>query len=417
MQLKRVVVTGIGALTPLGNNLTEYWDGLINGVSGAGMITQFDASKFRTKFACEVKGFDPTTFLDRKEARKIDRFAQFALGASDQALADAGLNKDNIDPDRTGVIFASGIGGIITFQNEVSDFARGDGTPRFNPFFIPKMILDMAASQISMRHNLRGPLYAVVSACASSTNAMIDAFDNIRLGKADIMVSGGTEAVITEAGVGGFNAMKAMSERNDDPSTASRPYDKDRDGFVLGEGSGVIILEELEHAKARGAKIYCEIAGGGATGDAYHITAPHPEGLGAKNAMLAALKDAGMKPENIDYVNTHGTSTPLGDGAEIKAIQYVFGEHAYNLNISATKSMTGHCLGAAGAVEAIASIMSVIHDIVPPTINHFTDDPELDPKLNFTFNKAQKRTVNAALSNTFGFGGKNACVIVKKYVA
>ena len=417
MQLKRVVVTGIGALTPLGNNLTEYWDGLINGVSGAGMITQFDASKFRTKFACEVKGFDPTTFLDRKEARKIDRFAQFALGASDQALADAGLNKDNIDPDRTGVIFASGIGGIITFQNEVSDFARGDGTPRFNPFFIPKMILDMAASQISMRHNLRGPLYAVVSACASSTNALIDAFDNIRLGKADIMVSGGTEAVITEAGVGGFNAMKAMSERNDDPSTASRPYDKDRDGFVLGEGSGVIILEELEHAKARGAKIYCEIAGGGATGDAYHITAPHPEGLGAKNAMLAALKDAGMKPENIDYVNTHGTSTPLGDGAEIKAIQYVFGEHAYNLNISATKSMTGHCLGAAGAVEAIASIMSVIHDIVPPTINHFTDDPELDPKLNFTFNKAQKRTVNAALSNTFGFGGKNACVIVKKYVA
>lgn len=417
MQLKRVVVTGIGALTPLGSNLTEYWNGLINGVSGAGMITQFDASKFRTKFACEVKDFDPTQFLDRKEARKIDRFAQFALVASDQALADAGLNKDNIDPDRTGVIFASGIGGIITFQNEVSDFARGDGTPRFNPFFIPKMILDMAASQISMRHNLRGPLYAVVSACASSTNAMIDAFDNIRLGKADVMVSGGTEAVITEAGVGGFNAMKAMSERNDDPATASRPYDKDRDGFVLGEGSGVLILEELEHAKARGAKIYCEIAGGGATGDAYHITAPHPEGLGAKNAMLAALKDAGMAPENIDYVNTHGTSTPLGDGAEIKAIQYVFGEHAYNLNISATKSMTGHCLGAAGAVEAIAAIMSVVHDIVPPTINHFTDDPELDPKLNFTFNKAQKRTVNAALSNTFGFGGKNACVIVKKYVA
>jgi 3-oxoacyl-[acyl-carrier-protein] synthase II len=417
MQLKRVVVTGIGALTPLGSNLTEYWNGLINGVSGAGMITQFDASKFRTKFACEVKDFDPTQFLDRKEARKIDRFAQFALVASDQALADAGLNKDNIDPDRTGVIFASGIGGIITFQNEVSDFAKGDGTPRFNPFFIPKMILDMAASQISMRHNLRGPLYAVVSACASSTNAMIDAFDNIRLGKADVMVTGGTEAVITEAGVGGFNAMKAMSERNDDPATASRPYDKDRDGFVLGEGSGVLILEELEHAKARGAKIYCEIAGGGATGDAYHITAPHPEGLGAKNAMLAALKDAGMTPENIDYVNTHGTSTPLGDGAEIKAIQDVFGAHAYDINISATKSMTGHCLGAAGAVEAIASIMSVVNDIVPPTINHFTDDPELDPKLNFTFNKAQKRTVNAALSNTFGFGGKNACVIVKKYVA
>jgi 3-oxoacyl-[acyl-carrier-protein] synthase II len=417
MQLKRVVVTGIGALTPLGNNLEDYWNGLINGVSGADLITQFDASKFRTKFACEVKGFDPTQFLDKKEARKIDRFAQFALVASDQALADAGLNQENINPDRSGVIFASGIGGIITFQNEVSDFAKGDGTPRFNPFFIPKMILDMAASQISMRHNLRGPLYAVVSACASSSNAMIDAFDNIRLGKADIMVTGGTEAVITEAGVGGFNAMKAMSERNNDPATASRPYDKERDGFVLGEGSGVIILEELEHALARGAKIYCEIAGGGATGDAHHITAPHPEGLGAKNAMLAALKDAGMKPEDIDYVNTHGTSTPLGDGAEIKAIQDVFGAHAYNINISSTKSMTGHCLGAAGAVEAIAAIMSIVHGIVPPTINHFTDDPELDSKLNFTFNTAQKRTVNAALSNTFGFGGKNACVIVKKYVA
>ena len=417
MQLKRVVVTGIGAITPLGNNLHDYWNALINGVSGADMITQFDASKFRTKFACEVKGFDPTQFLDRKEARKIDRFTQFAIVASDQAMIDAGLNKENIDPDRIGVIFASGIGGLITFQHEVTEFAKGDGTPRFNPFFIPKMILDMAASQISMRHNLRGPLYAVVSACASSSNALIDAFDNIRLGKADIIISGGTEAVISEAGVGGFNAMKAMSERNDDPKTASRPYDKDRDGFVLGEGAGVLVLEELEHAKARGAKIYCEIAGGGATGDAHHITAPHPEGLGAKNAMLAALKDAGMKPSDIDYVNTHGTSTPLGDGAEVKAIQDVFGAHAYDLNISATKSMTGHCLGAAGAVEAIAAIMSVVHDIVPPTINHFTDDPELDAKLNFTFNKAQQRTVNVALSNTFGFGGKNACVIVKKYSA
>ena len=417
MQLKRVVVTGIGAITPLGNNLNDYWNGLINGVSGADMITQFNADKFRTKFACEVKGFDPTQFLDKKEARKIDRFTQLALVANDQALIDAGLNKENINPDRVGVIFASGIGGITTFQHEVSEFAKGEGTPRFNPFFIPKMILDMAASQISMRHNLRGPLYSVVSACASSSNALIDAFDNIRLGKADIIVSGGTEAVITEAGVGGFNAMKAMSERNDDPKTASRPYDKDRDGFVLGEGSGVIILEELEHALARGAKIYCEMAGGGATGDAHHITAPHPEGLGAKNAMLAALKDANMQPTEIDYINTHGTSTPLGDGAEIKAIQDVFGTHAYDMNISATKSMTGHCLGAAGAVEAIAAIMSVVHDIVPPTINHFTDDPELDPKLNFTFNKAQKRTVNAALSNTFGFGGKNACVIVKKFVA
>ena len=417
MQLKRVVVTGIGAITPLGNNLNDYWNGLINGISGADMITQFDASKFRTKFACEVKNFEPTQFLDKKEARKIDRFTQFALVASDQAMLDAGLNKQNTNPDRIGVIFASGIGGLITFQHEVTEFAKGDGTPRFNPFFIPKMILDMAASQISMRHTLRGPLYSVVSACASSSNALMDAFDNIRLGKADIIVSGGTEAVISEAGVGGFNAMKAMSERNDDPKTASRPYDKDRDGFVLGEGSGVIILEELEHAIARGAKIYCEIAGGGATGDAHHITAPHPEGLGAKNAMIAALKDAGMQPTEIDYVNTHGTSTPLGDGAEVKAIQDVFGDHAYNLNISATKSMTGHCLGAAAAVEAIAAIMSVVHNIVPPTINHFTDDPELDSKLNFTFNKAQHRTVNAALSNTFGFGGKNACVIVKKYVA
>jgi len=415
MEYKRVVVTGMGALTPLGNSIDEYWNGLINGVSGADMITLFDASKFRTKFACEVKNFDPTQFLDRKEARKIDRFTQFALVASDQAMADAGLTKDNINPDRIGVVLGSGIGGLITFQNEVTDFARGDGTPRFNPFFIPKMILDIAAGQISMRHNLRGPNYAVVSACASSTNAIIDALTLLRIGKADIIVTGGSEAVISEAGVGGFNAMKAMSERNDDPKTASRPYDKDRDGFVMGEAAGVLVLEELEHAKARGAKIYCEVVGGGATADAHHITAPHPEGLGAKNVMLASLADAGMKPEDIDYINTHGTSTPLGDIAEVKAILDVFGEHAYKLNISATKSMTGHCLGAAGVIEAIACIQAVRTDVVPPTINHFTDDPELDPKLNFTFNKAQQRPVNAALSNTFGFGGHNACVIVRKY--
>ncbi len=415
MEYKRVVVTGMGALTPLGNSVDEYWNGLINGVSGADMITLFDASKFRTKFACEVKNFDPTQFLDRKEARKIDRFTQFALVVSDQAMADAGLTKDNINPDRIGVVLGSGIGGLITFQNEVTDFAKGDGTPRFNPFFIPKMILDIAAGQISMRHNLRGPNYAVVSACASSTNAIIDALTLLRIGKADIIVTGGSEAVISEAGVGGFNAMKAMSERNDDPKTASRPYDKDRDGFVMGEAAGILVLEELEHAKARGAKIYCEVVGGGATADAHHITAPHPEGLGAKNVMLASLADAGMKADDIDYINTHGTSTPLGDIAEVKAILDVFGDHAYKLNISATKSMTGHCLGAAGVIEAIACIQAVRTDIVPPTINHFTDDPELDPKLNFTFNKAQQRPVNAALSNTFGFGGHNACVIVKKY--
>ena len=417
MELKRVVVTGMGALTPLGNTIDAYWNGLINGVSGADNITQFDASKFRTRFACEVKGFDPTQFLDKKEARKIDRFTQFALVVSDQAMTDAGLNAENINPDRIGVVFASGIGGLTTFQNEVIDYAKGDGTPRFNPFFIPKMILDIAAGQISMRHNLRGPNFAVVSACASSTNALIEAHNLLRLGKADIIVTGGSEAVISAAGVGGFNAMKAMSERNDDPKTASRPYDKDRDGFVMGEAAGIVVLEELEHAKARGARIYCELVGGGATADAHHITAPHPEGLGARNVMLAALDDAGMKPEEIDYINTHGTSTPIGDGAEVKAIKAVFGDHAYDLNISATKSMTGHCLGAAGVIEAIACIKSVMHDIVPPTINHFTDDPELDQKLNFTFNKAQQRTVNAALSNTFGFGGHNACVIVKKYTA
>jgi len=417
MQLKRVVVTGIGTLTPVGNNLNDYWNGLINGVSGAANITLFDASKFKTRFACEIKGFDPTQFMDRKEARKLDRFAQLALVASDMAVTDAGISKENVNPDRVGVIFASGIGGLTTFQEEVIGFAKGDGTPRFNPFFIPKMILDIAAGQISMRHGFRGPNFAVVSACASSTNGIISAVDNIRLGKADIVLAGGSEAVISEAGVGGFNALKAMSERNDDPATASRPYDKDRDGFVMGEAAGVLVLEEYEHAVKRGAHIYCEIAGGGATADAYHLTAPHPEGLGARNVMIAALKDAGMQAHEIDYINTHGTSTPLGDGAEVKAIREVFGDHAYELNISSTKSMTGHCLGAAGVIEAIACIQSVVHDMIPPTINHFTDDPDLDPRLNFTFNKAQKRVVNVALSNTFGFGGHNACVIVKKFVA
>jgi 3-oxoacyl-[acyl-carrier-protein] synthase II len=417
MQTKRIVVTGIGTLTPIGNNLASYWENLVNGVSGADMITQFDASKFKTRFACEIKGFDPVEFMDRKEARKLDRFAQIALVASDQAVIDAGITKENVDHDRVGVIFASGIGGLTTFTEEVTNFVQGDGTPRFNPFFIPKMILDIAAGQISMKHGFRGPNFAVVSACASSTNAIVTAMDNIKLGKADIIVTGGAESVIGIAGMGGFNAMKAMSERNDDPKSASRPYDKDRDGFIMGEASGVLILEELEHAKKRGAKIYCEVVGGGATADAYHLTAPHPDGLGAKNVMIAALKDAEMQPSDIDYINTHGTSTPLGDIAETKAITAVFGEHAYNLNISSTKSMTGHCLGAAGVIEAIACIQAVVHDIIPPTINHFTDDPELDQGLNFTFNKAQKRTVNAALSNTFGFGGHNACVIVKKYKA
>ena len=415
MELKRVVVTGIGALTPLGNSLKDYWNGLLNGVSGADFITQFDASKFKTRFACELKNFDPLNYLDKKEARKIDRFSQIALIASDQAVEDATLKSNGINPDRVGVVLASGIGGLITFQEEVMNFAKGDGTPRFNPFFIPKMILDIAAGHISMRHGLRGPNFAVVSACASSTNAIMEAVNLIRLGKADAILTGGAEAVICEAGVAGFNAMKALSERNDDPKTASRPYDKERDGFVMGEAAGVLVVEELEHAVKRGAKIYCEIAGSGATADAHHITAPHPEGLGAKNVMLAALEDAGMNASDIDYVNTHGTSTPLGDIAEVKAILDVFGEHAFKMNISSTKSMTGHCLGAAGVVEAIACIMSVQEDIVPPTINHFNDDPELDPKLNFTFDKPQKRKVRAALSNTFGFGGHNACVIVKKY--
>lgn len=415
MQLKRVVVTGLGALTPLGNDLDAYWNALIGGVSGAAPITLFDASKFKTKFACEVKGFNPESILDRKEARKLDRFAQFAIATTDEAIADAGITKDNVDHDRVGVIWGSGIGGIKTFQEECEGFIKGDGTPRFSPFFIPKMISDIASGHISIRHGFRGPNFTTVSACASSTNALIDAFNYIRLGKADIIVTGGSEATVCEPGMGGFNALQALSTRNDSPETASRPFDKDRDGFVLGEGSGAIILEELEHALKRGAKIYAEVVGGGASADAYHMTAPHPEGLGARNVMKAALDDAGLTPADIDYINVHGTSTPLGDVAELKAIINCFGDDAYKLNISSTKSMTGHLLGAAGAIEAIACILAVKNDIVPPTINHFTDDPEIDPKLNLTFNKAEKRVVRAALSNTFGFGGHNASVIVKKY--
>ncbi|MCX6290494.1 MAG: beta-ketoacyl-ACP synthase II [Bacteroidetes bacterium] len=415
MQLKRVVVTGIGALTPLGNTLQEYWNGLMNGVSGADHTTLFDATKFKTRFACEVKGFDVTKFFDRKEARKLDRFTHFALAVAEEAIKDSGIQPDKENHDRIGVIWGSGIGGLRTFQEEVMEFSKGDGTPRFNPFFIPKIISDIASGHISIKYGFRGPNFTTVSACASSTNALIDSFNYIRLGKADIIVSGGSEASVTEAGVGGFNALQALSLRNDDPKTASRPFDLNRDGFVLGEGAGCIILEELEHAKARGAKIYAEMLGGGMSADAHHITAPHPEGLGALNVMRAVLDDAGMSTADIDYINVHGTSTPLGDVSETKAILGVFGENAYKLNISSTKSMTGHLLGAAGAVEAIASIMAVIHDLVPPTINHFTDDPQFDPKLNFTFNKAQKRTVRNAMSNTFGFGGHNASVIFGKY--
>lgn len=415
LPLKRVVVTGLGALTPLGNTVPEYWDGLINGVSGADFIKQFDVTKFKTKFACELKNFDPLNYLDRKEARKLDRFSQLAVISADEAVQHARLTEDGIDKDRVGVIWASGIGGMITFIEEMTAFNAGDGTPRFNPFFIPKLILDIAAGHISMKYGFRGPNFATVSACASSTNALIDAFNYIRLGKADAIISGGSEAVVTEAGIGGFNAMKALSERNDDPATASRPFDKDRDGFVLGEGGCAIILEELEHAKKRGVPILAEIVGGGMSADAYHLTAPHPEGLGVINVMRNALDDADMQPDEVDYINVHGTSTPLGDIAELTAIKKVFGEHAYNLNISSTKSMTGHLLGGAGAIEAIASIKAVMHDMVPPTINHFTDDPEIDPRLNLTFHKAQQRTVRVALSNTFGFGGHNASVIFKKY--
>lgn len=415
MELKRVVVTGLGALTPIGNTVQEYWDGLLNGKSGAAPIQQFDASKFKTLFACEVKNFDVEQFIDRKEARKLDQFSQYAMVSAAEAMADSGLMETNPNLDRIGVIWGSGVGGLKTFQDESQNFFAGDGTPKFNPFFIPKMIADIAAGHISIKYGLRGPNYVTVSACASSTNAIIDAFNLIRLGKADAFVTGGSEAAVNEMGMGGFNALKALSTRNDSPETASRPFDVDRDGFVLGEGAGALILEEYEHAKKRGAKIYAEVLGGGMSGDAYHMTAPHPEGIGARNVMIAALEDANISPEEVDYVNVHGTSTPLGDIAETKAILQVFGEHAYDLNISSTKSMTGHLLGAAGAIEAIACVLAVKHDVVPPTINHFTDDPEIDNRLNFTFNKAQHRTVNVALSNTFGFGGHNTSVIVRKF--
>lgn len=415
MELKRVVVTGLGALTPIGNNIQEYWDGLLNGVSGAGPITGFDTEKFKTKFACELKNFNPEDHLDKKEARKLDPFVQYALVATAEAVKDGGYDWEKIDTNRVGVIWGSGIGGFKTFQEEMKTFFLGDGTPRINPFFIPKVIIDIAPGHISMKYGLRGPNFSTVSACASATNAMIDAFNYIRLDIADIIISGGSEAIINEAGIGGFNAMHALSTRNDDPKTASRPFDKDREGFVAGEGAGTIILEELEHAKARGAKIYAEIVGGGMSADANHITAPHPQGLGAKLVMANALRDAKLKTSDIDYINVHGTSTPLGDVSESRAIVDLFGEDAYNLNISSTKSMTGHLLGAAGAIEAIATILAVKNDVVPPTINHFTDDPEFDPRLNFTFNKAQKRLIRAAQSNTFGFGGHNASVIFKKY--
>jgi 3-oxoacyl-[acyl-carrier-protein] synthase II len=415
MTFKRVVITGVGALTPIGNTRQQYWEGLKNGKSGAAAITRFDATLFKTKFACEIKGFDVTQFMDRKEARKLDPFTQYAMVVADEAIKDSNLALNELDPDRAGVIWGSGIGGLLTFQEEVKTYARGDGTPRFNPFFIPKMIPDLSAGHISIKYGFRGPNFATVSACASSTNSIYDAFTYIRLGKSDIIVSGGSEAAICEAGVGGFNAMKALSERNDAPETASRPYDKDRDGFVLGEGAGAVILEEYEHAKQRGAKIYAEILGGGMTADAYHITAPHPEGAGITKVMEHALEEAGLSPGDVDYINTHGTSTPLGDLGEIKAIQKVFGAHAYKMNISSTKSMTGHLLGAAGAIEVIACLMAIEQGIVPPTINHFTDDEGLDPKLNLTFNKAQKKVVNVALSNTFGFGGHNASIILRKF--
>jgi len=416
MKLRRVVVTGLGALTPLGNTVSELWDGLINGVSGADRITHFDAEKFKTQFACEVKNFDPLKYFDRKEVRKFDPYAQFGMVASDEAIADAGLVPEKLNLDRIGVIWASGIGGILTFQDEVTDYAKGDGTPRFNPFFIPKMIADITAGHISIKHGFRGPNFATVSACASSANAIVDAFSYIKWGKAEVFVCGGSEAAINAPGVGGFNAMHALSTRNDDPKTASRPFDKDRDGFVIGEGAGALILEELEHAIARGAKIYCEVVGSGLTADAYHMTGPHPEGDGARRAMLAAIEESGLHLTDIDHINTHGTSTPLGDIAETKAITNLFGEHAIKININSTKSMTGHLLGAAGAVESVATILAVQNNIIPPTINHFTDDPEINNTLNFTYNKAVKRTVNAAISNTFGFGGHNASILFKKFV-
>jgi 3-oxoacyl-[acyl-carrier-protein] synthase II len=418
MQFKRVVVTGIGALTPIGNSKDEYWENLEKGVSGADLITRFDAEKFKTRFACEVKNFNVADHLDRREHRRMDPYTHYAMVVAQEAMEDAGLaSGETHDPDRSGVIWGSGIGGLHTLLNETRTFIEGDGTPRISPFFIPMMISDIASGYISMKYNFRGPNFTAVSACASSNNAIMDAFTYLRMGKADVMITGGSEACVNELAMGGFNSMKALSDRNDDPKTASRPFDKDRDGFVLGEGAGALVLETLEHAQARGAHIYCEIAGGGLSADAHHITAPHPEGLGASNAMKYALEDAGLQPDAIDYVNVHGTSTPLGDVAETKAIQSVFGEHAYNLNISSTKSMTGHLLGAAGAVEALACIMAICKDVVPPTINHFTDDEAFDPKLNFTFNKAQKREVRAALSNTFGFGGHNVSLIMKKFQA
>lgn len=415
MQLKRVVVTGLGAITPLGSTVQDYWTNLINGVSGAAPIMRFDASKFKTRFACEVKGFNIEDYFDKKEARKLDAFSHYGIAASVQAVADAGIDKDGIDKNEIGVIWGSGIGGLDTFQTETFAFAKGDGTPRFNPFFIPKMIADICSGHISMRFGFRGPNFTTVSACASSTTALIDAFTYIRMGKANAIVAGGSEAAINESGMGGFNAVQAMSTRNDDPTKASRPYDKDRDGFVLGEGGIALILEELEHAKARGAKIYAEIIGGGMSGDAYHITAPHPDGLGATLVMQRALKDANISPDKVDYINTHGTSTPLGDVAELKAIINVFGEQAYKMNISSTKSMTGHLLGAAGAIEGLASILAIKNDIAPPTINLENLDPEIDTRLNLTPNKAQKRSINVAISNTFGFGGHNAAVVISKY--
>ncbi|TDS56590.1 beta-ketoacyl-ACP synthase II [Myroides indicus] len=414
MKLKRVVVTGLGALTPIGNNIQEYWNSLINGISGAAPITYFDATNFKTQFACEVKNFNAEDFIERKEARKMDRFAQYAMVSAEEAINDSGINLDAINRDRAGVIWGSGIGGLETFQNEVTNFVTGNGIPKFNPFFIPKMIADIASGHISMKYGLRGPNFTTVSACASSTNAIIDAFNYIRLGMADLFVTGGSEAAVTIAGIGGFNAMHALSTRNDDPKTASRPMDKDREGFVLGEGSGALVLEEYEHAVARGAKIYCEIGGGGMSADAHHLTAPHPEGLGAMNVMLNCLRDADLQPSDVDALNMHGTSTPLGDIAESKAIQHVFGEHAYNMSLNSTKSMTGHLLGAAGVIEAISVILSLKHGIIPPTINHFTDDDQIDSKLNFTFNTAQKRDIKVGMSNTFGFGGHNACVLMKK---
>lgn len=415
MQLRRVVVTGLGALTPIGNNADEYWQGLSSGVSGAAPITRFNAEKFKTRFACEIKGYDPMDHFDRKEARKMDPFTQYGLIVCDQAMKDSGIDAEKINVDRAGVIWGAGIGGLKTFQDEVSNFAVGDGTPKYNPFFIPKMIADIAPGMISIKYGFRGPNFTTVSACASGTNAILDSYNYIRLGIADVFITGGSEAAVTEAGVGGFNAMKALSERNDSPETASRPFDQDRDGFVLGEGAASIILEEYEHAKARGAKIYAELIGGGMSADAHHITAPHPDGIGARNVMLNAIKDANISATDVDYINVHGTSTPLGDISETKAIQDVFGEHAYKLNISSTKSMTGHLLGAAGAIEAAACILAIQNQTAPPTINHFTDDDRFDPKLNFTFNKAQKRDINVALSNTFGFGGHNTSIIFRKF--